>query len=156
MLSLNKSNMQMQTWSLWENSINVLISLVNTDDRGKESWAPRQQISKNELESCVVTFSQQIQRLSHPPQLRVDCLGRDVQDAAVANNMHSPCLESAGQLIQNQEKMLPTHSLHLHMGKSVLVSTILQCKKLQVYTGRNAGLDSLVTYATFGRTKMDV
>ena len=49
-----------------------------------------------------------------------------------------------------------THSLHLHMGKSVLVSTILQCKKLQVYTGRNAGLDSLVTYATFGRTKMDV
>ena len=86
MLSLNKSNMQMQTWSLCENSINVLISLVNTDDRGKESWAPRQQISKNELESCVVTFSQQIQRLSHPPQLRVDCLGRDVQDAAVPNS----------------------------------------------------------------------
>ena len=68
------------------------------------------------------------------------------------------CLESVGQLIQNQEKILPTHthSLHLHMGKSILVSTILQCKKLQVYTGRNAGLDSLVTYATFGRTKMDV
>lgn len=62
------------------------ISLVNTNDRGKESRAPRQQVGKNKLESCVVTFCQQIQRLSHPAKLRVDSFGRDVQDAAVANS----------------------------------------------------------------------
>ena len=53
--------------------------------------------------------------------------------AAKANNMHctSPrCLESVGQLIQNQQKMLPTHSLHLHMGKSILVSNYLTEQKV--------------------------
>ena len=52
------------------------------------------------------------------------------EDAATASSMHSSCLESVGQLIQNQQKMLPTHSLHLHMGKSILVSNYLTVQKV--------------------------
>ena len=67
-------------------SITFSISLVNTDDRGEESRAPGQQVGENELKSRVITLGQQIQRLSHPAQLRVDSLGCDVQDAAVSHS----------------------------------------------------------------------
>ena len=46
----------------------------------------------------VVALGQQVQRLRDPAQLGVDCLGRDVQDAAVAHSCHT---DHNNYLLQN-------------------------------------------------------
>ena len=48
------------------------------------------------------------------------------------------------------------YTLHLRMGKSILVSYYLSVQKVTSLYWEECRLDSLVTYATFGRTKMDV
>ena len=97
--------------------------LVDSYNRGEEPRTAGQQVGEDKLEPGVITLGhvaqystvqhstvqyitvpgvvalgQQVQRLRDPAQLGVDCLGRDVQDAAVAHSCHT---DQNNYLLQN-------------------------------------------------------
>ena len=59
--------------------------LVDSNDRSEEPRVSRHQVGEDEFESGVVALGQDVERLCHPAELGVDRLGRDVEDAVVAD-----------------------------------------------------------------------